>query len=168
MHTRSSLCVELAVYGHFVPWSFRSKDKGLSRSLTGEKNESMKQICGSERNNFLYLERNDHGTKRPDTELAISCHDLQYESCKPVIYLFHGSGPQIICNRLMLISKGFNLLFRYSFQARKTFTDHTCFLWNSVSFSFLDFVHCGRILETCTFIEFIFQALGQVYTLKSK
>ena len=61
-------------------------------------------------------------------ELAISFHDFQYESCKPVIYLFHGSGAQIIWNRLMLISKGFNLLFRYSLQARKTFTDHACFL----------------------------------------
>ena len=34
--------------------------------------ESIKQISRSERNNSLYLERNDHGTKRPDTLSGIS------------------------------------------------------------------------------------------------
>ena len=38
----------------------------------------------------------------------------------------------------------------------------------SVPFFLLNFVDCGRLLETCTFIEFIPQALGYVYALKSK
>ena len=42
------------------------------------------------------------------------------------------------------------------------------FLWNSASFSLLNFVHCGRLLETCTFIEFLPQVLGYVYAPKSK
>ena len=32
--------------------------------LSWIKERSIKQISGSERNNFLYMERNDHGTKR--------------------------------------------------------------------------------------------------------
>ena len=32
----------------------------------------LNKISGSERNNFLYLERNDHGTKRPDTFWNVS------------------------------------------------------------------------------------------------
>ena len=49
--------------------SFRFKNKELFRSLVGEKNESIEQISSSERKNFLYLERNDCGTKRPDNDL---------------------------------------------------------------------------------------------------
>ena len=41
--------------------------------------------------------------------LAITSHDFQYESCKPVIYLFHGGGAQINWNGPILISMGFNL-----------------------------------------------------------
>ena len=45
------------VYGHFVLWTKSHLDSHLFKE----------QISGSERNNFLYSERNDHGTKRPDT-----------------------------------------------------------------------------------------------------
>ena len=51
-------------YGHFDP---RTE---LFHSFVEEKNEPIKQISGSERNNFLYSGRNDHGTKRPDTATA--------------------------------------------------------------------------------------------------
>ena len=44
------------MYGQFVPWSFRSNNKELFRSVIGEKQESIEQISSSERNNFLYLE----------------------------------------------------------------------------------------------------------------
>ena len=40
---------------------------------------------------------------------AITSHDFQYDSCKPVIYLFHGGGAQINWNGPIVISKGFNL-----------------------------------------------------------
>lgn len=54
-------------YGHFLPWSFRSKNNESFRSSLGLKNELIEQISGSERNKFLYSEQNDHETKRPDT-----------------------------------------------------------------------------------------------------
>ena len=47
------------VYGHFIPCSFRSKNNESFRSSLGLKNEFIEQISGSERNNFLYSERND-------------------------------------------------------------------------------------------------------------
>jgi len=52
------------VYGRFVPWSFRSENKESSRSSLGLKNESIKQISGSERNNSCT--RNDVTVKRND------------------------------------------------------------------------------------------------------
>ena len=101
--------------------------------------------------------------------LAIASHDFQSQSCKPEIYLFHVGGARIICNGIILISKGFNLsvsVFNQGsidvYRPRGTLSS---FLWNSISFSSLDFVHCGRLLEMCTFIEFIPQVLRYVYAL---
>lgn len=91
--------------------------------------------------------------------LAIISHDFQCESCKPEIYLFHVGGAQIIYKGIILISKGFNLcvsVFNQGsidvYRPRGTLSS---LFWNSISFSLLDFVHCGRLLETSTFIEFI-------------
>ena len=39
--------VDITVYGHFVPWSFRSKNKESSRSSLGLKNEPSKHMSGS-------------------------------------------------------------------------------------------------------------------------
>ena len=64
-------CKKLKVNQRFTVISFHGllvPRTELFRYLVGEKNESSKQISGSERNNFLYLERNDHGTKRPNTK----------------------------------------------------------------------------------------------------
>ena len=50
-------CVNV-VYGHFFP-----KSKSYLAPYLDKRTKSVKQISGSERSNFLHLERNDHETK---------------------------------------------------------------------------------------------------------
>lgn len=49
----------LLAYGHLVPWFLRFKNLESFRSLLGYNSGALKRISGPERNNFLYIERND-------------------------------------------------------------------------------------------------------------
>ena len=79
--------------------------------------------------------------------LAITSHDFQSQSCKPEIYLLHVGGARIICNGIILISKGFNLsvsVFNQGsidvYRPRGTLSS---FLWNSLSLCSISFIVVG-------------------------
>ena len=75
-------------------------------------------------------------------------------------------GAQINWNGRILISKGFNLC-----ASRRVYSGLDRSLpskWYLIELSLLNFLHCSRLMKTHTFMEFTQQALGCVYTLKSK
>ena len=64
--------------------SIQDKETELFHSFVGEENEPIKQISGSERNNFIYSQRirNNYWTKRPDTAatgLTLFCQTKRNE-----------------------------------------------------------------------------------------